>query len=158
MLIVKGNSKMSSPTSTVSDLYLEDETAWLELMAERIKAGELRDLDYSNLGEYLADMAKRDRREVESRLIVLLIHILKWEYQPDQRTRSWSGSILEQGDELTSHADRGVLRLHAEAYLPEAYRKAVRRAAAETGLPVSTFPSDCKYTLAEILDYLPEME
>ena len=58
------------------------------------------EMDYQNLSEYLADMARRDRREVFSRLVVLLSHLLKWEHQPEKRSGSWRGTILEQRREL----------------------------------------------------------
>ena len=99
------------------DLYESDETAWLEAMAELIQQGQCHDLDYVHLQEYLTDMAKRDRREVESRLALLLAHVLKWMHQPDRRSGSWRGTIIEQRQELAGLADRGVLRNHAEAVL-----------------------------------------
>jgi hypothetical protein len=132
-------------------LYERDETAWLEAMSERIRLGRLDELDYPNLAEYLADMARRDRREVESRLTLLISHMLKWAYQPDQRSRSWKGTIIEQCQELEGLAHRGVLRNHAEAMLADLYPMAVRRAAAETGLPAETFPGACPYTLDQLL-------
>lgn len=136
-------------------LYLSDETAWLEAMAELIESGDHAALDFANLREYLADMARRDRREVESRLISLLLHILKWEFQPALRSRSWQASILEQRQELEGLVDRGVLRHHAEAVLADSYCKAVARAAVETGMPDETFPEDCQYTVDELLAYEP---
>src|SRR5947209_12641386 len=117
----------------LSVLYEQDETAWLEAMAERIRLGRLDEVDYPNLAEYLADMARRDRREVESRLAVLLAHALKGVHQPDRRSGSWRGTIVEQRQELEGLVGRGVLRNHAEAVLADVYRKAVERAAAETG-------------------------
>jgi hypothetical protein len=132
-------------------LYERDETAWLEAMSERIRLGRLDELDYPNLAEYLADMARRDRREVESRLTTLISHALKWAYQPEQRSRSWKGTIIEQCQELEGLARQGVLRNHAEAVLADLYPKAVRRAAAETGLPAETFPVACPYTLDQLL-------
>ena len=136
-------------------LYLTDETAWLEAMAELIESGDCAALDFANLREYLTDMAKRDRREVESRLIALLLHILKWEFQPAHRSRSWQASILEQRQELEGLVDRGVLRNHADAVLDDSYRKAVARAAVETGLPAEAFPEDCRYSVDELLAYEP---
>jgi hypothetical protein len=138
-------------TATTSQLYELDETAWLETMAELILQGRCEELDYPHLGEYLTDMALRDRREVESRLTTLLMHVLKWVHQPDRRSRSWRGTIIEQRQELSRQSDRGVLRKHAEVVLPEAYRKAVERAAAETGLPAISFPPDCPYTVDQLL-------
>jgi Domain of unknown function DUF29 len=138
-------------SSTLSELYEADETAWLDAMAELIDRDRLNDLDYPHLREYLSDMAKRDRREVDSRLTTLLVHLLKWEFQPDHRTRSWRGTIVEQRHELEGAAGSGVLRNHAEAVLPKAYAKAVERAAAETGLPVQSFPAECPYTIEQLL-------
>src|SRR5271157_324403 len=81
---------------SLSVLYEQDETAWLEAMSELIRLGRLDEVDYSNLAEYLADMARRDRREVDGRLIVLITHALKWANQSDRRSGSWKGTIIEQ--------------------------------------------------------------
>jgi hypothetical protein len=135
----------------LSLLYERDETAWLEAMSELIRLGELEQVDYPNLAEYLADMARRDRREVESRLTVLIVHSLKWIYQPERRTGSWKGTIIEQRQELEGLVSRGVLRSHAEMVLADAYRKAVERAAAETGLQAQSFPPTLPYSLDELL-------
>ncbi len=132
-------------------LYEQDETAWLEVMAELIRLGRLDEVDYPNLADYLADMARRDRREVESRLIVLLAHALKWVHQPSHRSASWQATIIEQRQELEGLVSRGVLRDHAEAVLKEMYSKAVERASAETGSPAESFPNTCPYTLDQLL-------
>jgi hypothetical protein len=132
-------------------LYEADETAWLDATADLVRAGRLDQVDTHTLAEYLADMAKRDRREVESRLIVLIAHVLKWVHQPEGRSRSWRATIIEQRQELEGLAGRGVLRNHAEAVLAEVYPKAVERAEAETGLEVELFPDGCPYTLDQLL-------
>ncbi len=138
-------------TLTFSQLYETDETAWLDAMVERIQQERWDELDYSHLGEYLSDRARRDRREVKSRLTTLLAHVLKWVHQPDHRSRSWRGTILEQQQELSDLVSVGVLRNHAETVLTDAYAKAVERAAVETGLAVETFPSECPYVLEQLL-------
>jgi Domain of unknown function DUF29 len=135
----------------LSQLYESDEAAWLEEMADLIQQGRWGDLDYPHLREYLTDMARRDRREVKSRLTTLLAHVLKWLHQPDQRSRSWRATIVEQRQELSGLAAGGVLRNHAEAILAEAYEEAVERAAAETGLAAESFPAECPYTLEQLL-------
>src|SRR5438445_3910492 len=99
-------------------------------MADLVRHGHLGDLDYPHLGEYLRDMARRDRREVESRLTTLLEHVLKWVHQPDRRSRSWRRTLVLQRQKLAQEATRGVLRNHAEAVLSKAYVDAVDRAAA----------------------------
>jgi hypothetical protein len=138
-------------TSALSQLYETDETAWLEAMADLIRLGRWEDLDYPHLGEHLSDLARHDRREVESRLATLLAHVLKWVYEPEHRSGSWRGTIVEQRQELLRLASQGALRNHALAVLPQAYAEAVERAAAETGLAVGSFPSQCQYTLDQLL-------
>jgi hypothetical protein len=132
-------------------LYEADETAWLEAMAELIQRGRFEELDYPHLGEYLADMARRDRREVESRLAVLIAHLLKWTYQPEKRSGRWRATIIVQRQELAALLDRGVLRNHAEAVLAKTYANGVEQAIAETGLTPATFPGECPYTLDQLL-------
>src|SRR5271163_4644665 len=115
-------------------LYELDETAWLEATANLIRNGRLAEVELNTLAEYLTDMAKRDRREVVSRLVLLLSHLLKWEYQPDRRSGSWRGTILEQQRELRQLLESGTLRNHATALFADAYTDARKQAAAETGL------------------------
>ena len=146
---------MTHTEIALTELYVEDETAWLDAMAELLKAGSYAELDHAHLQEFLSDMANRDRREVESRLVVLLMHILKWVGQPDHRTRSWKSTILEQRQELVRLAGRGVLRNHAETVLPDVYREAIERAAIETGLTIADFPTECEYTVDMLLSFDP---
>jgi hypothetical protein len=124
-------------------LYLDDETAWLERMAGLIAEGRLDELDYEHLAEYLSDMARRDRREVYSRLKVLLV--------PERRGGSWRGTILTQRGDLRLLLESGTLRNHGVASLEATYREARRIAAAETGLPIGTFPEACPFTIDELI-------
>ncbi len=135
----------------LSALYEHDETAWLEAMSALAAEGRHDALDYPNLSEYLSDMAKRDRREVFSRLAVLLAHLLKWNHQPDRRSGSWLGTILVQQRELRQLLESGTLRNHADAVLAEAYADAVSQAAVETGLPRATFPAGCVWEVDAML-------
>lgn len=132
-------------------LYEQDETAWLEAMAELIRMGRRDEVDYPNLAEYLADMARRDRREVTSRLSVLVAHLLKWRHQPERQTGSWRGTVEIQRQELAELLESGVLRNHAGEVLGKAYANGVRQAVAETGLPEVAFPAGCPDSLDEIL-------
>ncbi len=75
-------------TVPLAELYAEDETAWLDRMGELVRRRRLSELDVDNLAEYLSDMARRDRREVKSRLGLLMAHLLRWEDQPDRRSGS----------------------------------------------------------------------
>src|SRR5436305_15132968 len=135
----------------LSLLYERDETAWLEAMSALAAGGRYAEMDFEHLSEYLADMARRDRREVFSRLVVLLSHLLKWDCQPDRRSGSWRGTIREQRRELRQLVESGTLRNHAEAVLADAYAEARRQAADETGLSLDVFPLDDRRGLDELL-------
>jgi Domain of unknown function DUF29 len=136
----------------VTGLYHLDETAWLEQTAELVRSGRWPEIDPDTLAEYLTDMARRDRREVFSRLVVLLTHLLKWEYQPAQRSASWRGTIREQRRELKLLLESRVLRTHAELVFPEAYAEARLQAADETECDPTIFPVAFTGTLDDVLD------
>lgn len=139
-----------TPIATAA-LYEVDETAWLEATAELLRTGRLAEVELSTLAEYLTDMAKRDRREVFSRLVMLLSHLLKWVYQPDHRLGSWRGTILEQQRELRQLLESATLRNHATAVFADTYADARKQAAAETGLPRTAFPEECGWNLDSAL-------
>jgi len=137
----------------LTQLYEVDETAWLDEMVRLIDQGRRDELDYPHLSEFLSDMAKRDRREVNSRLTRLLAHVLKWVYQPAKRTKSWSTTILVQQDALQDILSSRVLRNHAESILQAMFPRAVKQAVAETGLAPNAFPGACPFTLDQLLQF-----
>jgi hypothetical protein len=139
-----------TPTSLAS-LYEQDETAWLEAMAELVAKRRTKDLDYAHLSEYLSDMAKRDRREVKRRLIGLVAHLLKWDYQPKKRSRSWHLTIVEQQRELQDLLESRTLRNHATAILDKVYQDARKLAVIDTGLKMEKFPDQCPWLVDEVL-------
>jgi uncharacterized protein DUF29 len=133
--------------SKLADLYEPDEVAWLEQSVGLIQQGREDELDFKNLAEFLESMAISQRREVKSRLISLLVHLLKWQYQPKGRSRSWEITIFNQRTELEDIFSSATLRNHALDVLPKAYAKAVKQTCLETDLPVSMFPETCPYSL-----------
>src|SRR5438105_1656725 len=139
------------PEKTVPPLCLDDETAWLEQTASLVAQRRFGEIDPEHLSEYLSDMARRDKREVFSRLVTLLAHLLKWEHQSGQRSNSWRGTILEQRRELRLLLESGSLRRHAGEVLAKAYQEAIQQAAVETGLAAETFPGECPWALDEVL-------
>ncbi len=141
----------TAETLALALLYQRDETAWLETMAELVRAGRLDQIDSVNLAEFLASMANRDRREVTSRLTALLLHLLKWRHQPGHRSRSWQLTVEIQRRELADLLESGTLRRHAAEDLGRAYGRAILKASAETGLPESAFPAGCPFTLDDTL-------
>lgn len=132
-------------------LYHQDETAWLEVMSRLVAERRFDEFDCEHLSEYLSDMARRDRREVYSRLVVLLTHLLKWEHQPAKRSGSWRGTILTQRRELRLLLESGTLRNHAVEILAEAYQEAREQAAAETELPLETVSVECGQSVDELI-------
>jgi len=136
---------------TTLDLYESDETAWLEQTARLLVEGRFGEIDTNQLSEFLLAMAIRDKREVLSRLIVLLAHLLKWEYQPTLRSSSWQATIAHQKYELFDLLESGTLRRHAEETLGLAYKRAIREASIETGLPDETFPAVCPFTIESLI-------
>ena len=142
---------MIQTLDNLPELYESDEIAWLETMAELIAEGKNDELDYAHLQEFLTDMAIREKRELKSRLVKLIAHLLKWTHQKKKRTGSWHSTILHQSGEVADIVESRTLRKHAEEVLPQAYKRAVKEAAAETGLPASTFPKKCPWTVDMLL-------
>lgn len=147
----------TQPSASLTSLYLEDEVAWLEIMARLASERRFEEINHENLSEFLTDMAIRERREVLSRLVVLLIHWLKWDYQPKKRSRSWRSTILTQEDDLRLMLESRTLHDHTDEVLARAFHMA-RKRAAETGLPLKTFPADPTMTVDELLSRSDEFE
>lgn len=130
-------------------LHEQDETAWLEQTATLVAQGRFGEIDPQHLSEYLAGMARRDKREVLSRLVTLLAHLLKWDARPDQRSNSWRATILLQRQELQDLLESGTLHNYAGEVLGRAYEWAVQRAVLEVGLQEQAFPPACPWSLDE---------
>jgi Domain of unknown function DUF29 len=140
---------------THAPLYDEDFYAWTQEQAALLRAKKWRELDYGNLAEELEALGKRDRRELEHRLEVLVMHLLKWHYQPERRDRSrgWRSTIREQRRRLTRLLrDSPSLRSEVPALLDDGYPHACGKALDETRLPPETFPPTCPWTAVQVLD------
>ena len=143
----------------LSQLYETDFNLWLEQTVNHLKNGNLDALDLDNLIEEISDMGRNNRREVFGRLKVLLLHLLKWQYQPEKRTNSWINTIGEQREQLELILrDSPSLKPYVADIFAECYQKAVRGMVNETNLPKETFPIDCPFSQEQVLnwDYLPE--
>lgn len=137
----------------LAEVYEEDFHRWLQANVEIIRLGNVKDIDAEHIAEELEAMGKRERRELVSRLTVLLAHLLKWQYQPSHRSRSWQNTLTVQRGELSDLLeDSPSLRAELEQYIDRAYARARLLAEDETGLQASAFPSDCPYALEAILD------
>lgn len=139
-------------------LYEQDYYLWLEQTAKQLASGRWNEVDISNLVEAINDMGKSERRALESNLTVILLHLLKYHYQPTHRSNSWLASILEHRLRLKKQLKESPsLKLYLEKVFSESYSDAVLRAEVETGLPLTTFPNESPFTTQEVLDinYLP---
>ena len=145
--------------SPVHSLYDDDFAAWTAETARLLRARRLAEVDLDHLAEEIEDMGKSQARELESRLTVLLVHLLKWKFQAAKRSRGWRSTILTQRVELRRllRQSPSLRRLMPES-IPEVYRDAVRTAVIETGLAVRSFPRGCPFRVEQILDdeFLPE--
>lgn len=144
---------------TNTNLYNQDYYAWINSQIALLKQGRGQELDQHLLAEELEDMSRRNRNELVSRLIILIAHLLKWQYQPKHRLSSWRGSILEQ--RLQVHRELrfspSLKPFFIEA-IKEAYPDALRLAIKETKINKNVFPEQCPYMEAELLDddYWPD--
>ena len=140
-------------------VYEDDFYAWTVEQARLLRAGELAAVDAANLAEEIESIGRSDRRELQSRLVVLTMHLLKWRFQLSARSRSRSATIEEQRLQIEQvFVESRSLRPLAAGMLPRAYAIARTRAIAETGLADDMFPASCPFTLDEVLSrgFLPE--
>ncbi|XGV95535.1 MAG: DUF29 domain-containing protein [Leptolyngbya sp. BL-A-14] len=141
------------------NLYDRDFVRWVEMTVEQLRAQNYADVDWANLIEEIEDMSRRERKNLKSNLVVLLLHLLKWQYQPEYRTGSWRGSIREHRRRINDDLhDSPSLAPYFQAVLSDCYISACEQAADETGLALQTFPAACQYTSEQVLDanFLPE--
>jgi hypothetical protein len=146
-------------TANQQSLYDTDYLIWIKTTVEKLRVHDYSNIDWENLIEEIEDMGRSERRSLESNLIVVLTHLLKWLYQPELRSGSWKGSIVEHRRRIRKALKESPsLKPYLEEVFAECYLDAVEQASAETELPVETFPQLCPYTSAEILDsdFLPE--
>ncbi len=147
---------LSPPITT---LYEQDFWLWTQTMAEALKSGNFSQLDVENLAEEVESLGRSDRRELQSRLMVLLMHLLKWQFQPEMQSGSWKGTLREQRRRIRAVLkDSPSLRSFLVDSIDDGYENAREQAADETGLAVTIFPTSCPYAIEEILnvEFLPD--
>lgn len=146
--------KPLGPLSAVAPRYEGDFFAWSRDQAERLKSLRPDGLDWSNLAEEIESLGRTEKREIRSRMAVLLLHLLKWEFQPTHRSESWRASIYEQRSRIKDDLKESPsLREYPAQILHSEYRIAKANAAAETKLPPDAFPADCPYEAGQVLDF-----
>lgn len=140
-------------------IYERDFYAWTHEQTTRLRTRDFDRLDIDNLIEEIETMGRSERRQLTSRLEVLLIHLLKWQFQPALRGRSWQLTVVEQRRRIEKLLQANPsLRPQLPDLLAEAYNDATFGAMRESGLPQETFPAVSPYTLENVLNmaWLPE--
>lgn len=147
----KDNNIGLAPDAPARADYACDVYTWSQEQARLIREGRWDEIDRDNIAEEVESVGRTEFSKLESALRVLMLHMLKWDHQPDRRSRSWWASINEQrlrlqhvlGDNpgLGPRIDEAVLRAYARARL---------RAVKETGLAPETFPETCPYSFEDI--------
>lgn len=144
---------------STQDLYEKDFYLWMETHINLLKQGNFSEVDVSNLIEEVESMGKREKRELRSRLIVLLMHLLKWKYQQNKRSESWVSTISEQRISLEELLeDSPSLQPFLVEVFETCYQKARVKAAHETKMMLNVFPVISPFSLEETLNsaYFPQ--
>ena len=144
---------MSDRTTNQLPLYERDFYAWANEQAALLRAGRLDQADIANIAEEIESMGRSEKRELISRLAVLLMHLLKWRYQPSMRGTSWRLTIEVQRRALVRHlADNPSLKSKLAECITDAFQDARLEAARETGLAIRGFPRTGPWTYDQIID------
>lgn len=139
--------------------YEADVVAWAQEQAALLRAGRFSEIDIANIAEEIEDVGKSEKRELASRMAVLLAHLLKWKFQPGRRGSSWQRTIKEQRKALALHI-KGTPSLKTALsdadWIAAVWADAVSSATQETQLDV--FPEECIWDMGQILaqDFYPE--
>jgi hypothetical protein len=133
--------------------YDDDFYEWTQHQAVLLREGAYHELDVQHLAEEIESLGKWDRRELGSRLYVLVMHLLKWAHQSEGRGPSWRWTIRTQRLEIAELlADSPSLRSAVPALITQRYTRCLKDVAEETGLPETAFPSLCPWAVDEVLD------
>jgi len=142
-----------TPSAKSEAHYDVDFFAWTRRTAALLRSGRFDELDVEHLAEEVEDMGRRERRELASRLVVLVAHLLKWSQQPAGRSPSWEATIASQRAEIGDLLDDNPsLRAEVASQVTRRWTVAIKHAAAETRLPADSFPPDCPWSAEQILD------
>ena len=136
-----------------------DFNLWIQRTAQLLRDRHWHELDVDQLIEEVEDLGKSERRGIASQLTRLLLHLLKWQYQPQRRSDSWLDSITDARTQIElAIEDSPSLQVYPAEQIEDCYQRASRQAAKQTGLAIAQFPEHCPYPPALVLDedWLPE--
>ncbi|MBD2180037.1 DUF29 domain-containing protein [Planktothrix sp. FACHB-1355] len=140
-----------TPEALMPSLYETDFYAWTQEQAKLLKHQQWSQLDLPNLIEEIESLGKQQRAELRNRLKVLIGHLLKWEFQPERRSRSWLMTIrVQRRDTQELLQENPSLKPYLQEAIQKIYESGRDLAVGETNLPLKSFPENCPYTLEEI--------
>ncbi|WP_375473550.1 DUF29 domain-containing protein [uncultured Nostoc sp.] len=140
---------------TKTTLYNQDFLVWTQQQADCLKKGRWAELDVEHLVEELEALGRSEQEELGSYLQVLLIHLLKCQYQPERKTKSWVKTISNCRNQIQDCLEDTPSLQHLLEdweWIQKYYRRARRDAANETQKPIETFPLECPFTIEQLLD------
>lgn len=136
----------------MTTLYDSDFFLWSQTQANLLREGKMDNLDYENLIEEIESLGRSERRTLTSYLENLMMHLLKYEFQPERRGRSWDLSIRNARRNFVKTLKQNPsLKPHLNDIILDAYESAKDRAAIETGLDDRLFPVECPWTKEELI-------
>lgn len=136
----------------MGDTYLADFNSWIEQTVKLLRENRWQEIDVANLIEEVEDLGKSERRGIASQLTRLLLHLLRWQYQPQRRSDSWLDSITDARTQIELVIeDSPSLRNYPAENIEGSYQRARRQAAKQTNIEIGVFPNNCPYSLEEIL-------
>lgn len=145
--------QLERDATTTEPLYERDFYTWCLQQARLVQERRFAELDVDNVVEELESLGKEQAHALRSSYRVLLMHLLKWQYQPERRSGSWASTIIRERANAVERLDENPgLKPRQGQLVREAYKVARRAAAAETGLPLATFPETCPFPIARALD------
>ncbi|HDL7824532.1 TPA: DUF29 domain-containing protein [Yersinia enterocolitica] len=143
----------------MTNRYDTDFYGWTQDQADLLRSGRLEQLDISNILKEIESIGNCQQNELESRLEVLFLHLLKWAFQPSHRGRSWQLTIAEQRRKVARRLSKSPsLKRELDEMTTDAYGDAILSAARETGMDEKAFPKSCPWTFDQIMDsdFYPE--
>jgi Domain of unknown function DUF29 len=139
--------------STNAELYEQDVYAWAQTTAALIRAGKWHEVDTASVAEEVESVGASQYAAVSSAIYQILVHLLKWCYQPQRRSQSWQSSLVEHRNRVPRRLRRmPSLAREIPTMILEEYPAACRKASIQTGLPLATFPAVCPWIPEQVLD------
>lgn len=139
--------------------YEKDFYAWTQEQANLIRQGKFNEIDTLHIIDEIESMGRSEKRALKSRLAVLLMHLLKWQYQPTFRGVSWTITIRNQRWEIAELLeDNPSLQHWVTDTMLDAYKQARLNAQTETALRLDAFPEECPWTVEQVIsnEFFPE--